>query len=86
MAIEGMLKELKEKKDKLKMGGGKKKLETQHAKGKLSARERLDILLDKGSFTEINGLIKHRQLISALIKQIYLEMALLRVMAQLKVD
>ena len=60
MAIEGMLKELKEKKDKLKMGGGKKKLETQHAKGKLSARERLDILLDKGSFTEINGLIKHR--------------------------
>jgi acetyl-CoA carboxylase carboxyltransferase component len=54
MAIEGMLKELKEKKDKLKMGGGKKKLETQHAKGKLSARERLDILLDKGSFTEIN--------------------------------
>ena len=55
-----MLKELKEKKDKLKMGGGKKKLETQHAKGKLSARERLDILLDKGSFAEINGLMKHR--------------------------
>jgi acetyl-CoA carboxylase carboxyltransferase component len=60
MAIEGMLKELKEKKDKLKMGGGKEKLESQHAKGKLSARERLDILLDKGSFVEINGLMKHR--------------------------
>jgi len=60
MAIEGMLKELKEKKDKLKMGGGKEKLETQHSKGKLSARERLDILLDKGSFVEINGLMKHR--------------------------
>ena len=60
MAIEGMLKELKEKKDKLKMGGGKEKLESQHAKGKLNARERLDILLDKGIFVEINGLMKHR--------------------------
>jgi len=60
MAIEGMIKELKEKKDNLKMGGGKDKLESQHAKGKLSARERLDILLDKGSFVEINGLMKHR--------------------------
>jgi len=60
MAIEGMLKELKEKKDKLKMGGGKDKLESQHGKGKLSARERIDILLDKGSFVEINGLMQHR--------------------------
>jgi len=60
MAIEGKLKDLKNKKDKLKMGGGKDKLKTQHDKGKLSARERLDILLDKGSFVEINGLMKHR--------------------------
>ncbi len=60
MAIEDRLKELKEKKDILKKGGGKEKLEAQHAKGKLSARERLDILLDKGSFVEINGLMKHR--------------------------
>ncbi len=60
MAIEGKLKELRTKKDKLKMGGGKDKLKAQHDKGKLSARERLDILLDKGSFVEINGLMKHR--------------------------
>ena len=60
MAIEGKLKDLRAKKDNLKMGGGKEKLKSQHEKGKLSARERLDILLDKGSFVEINGLMKHR--------------------------
>jgi len=54
MAIEGKLKDLRNKKDELKLGGGKEKLQSQHAKGKLSARERLDILLDKGSFVEIN--------------------------------
>jgi propionyl-CoA carboxylase beta chain len=39
--------------------GGDKKIEAQHKKGKLSARERLDILLDKGSFQEIGALVKH---------------------------
>ena len=36
------------------LGGGAARLETQHAKGKLSARERLDVLLDEGSFTEFD--------------------------------
>lgn len=43
-----------------KMGGGQKRIDAQHAKNKLTARERLDLLLDKNSFEEIGALIKHR--------------------------
>ena len=43
-----------------KMGGGQKRIDTQHSKNKLTARERLDLLLDKNSFEEIGALIKHR--------------------------
>ncbi len=39
-------------------GGGEKRIETQHAKGKLTARERLDCLFDKGTFVEINTLME----------------------------
>jgi propionyl-CoA carboxylase beta chain len=46
--------------DKALLGGGKEKLEQQHAKGKLSARERLNLLLDKGSFTEMDMFVRHR--------------------------
>ena len=42
------------------MGGGAKRLEQQHARGKLSARERLDVLLDEDSFTEIDAFVTHR--------------------------
>ncbi len=41
-------------------GGGVKRLEQQHARGKLSARERLDLLLDEGSFREIDAFVTHR--------------------------
>ncbi len=41
-------------------GGGKDRIQKQHDKGKLSARERLDILLDKNSFTELDMFVKHR--------------------------
>lgn len=43
-----------------KMGGGQNRIDAQHAKNKLTARERLDLLLDKNSFEEIGALIKHR--------------------------
>ena len=43
-----------------KIGGGQKRIDAQHAKNKLTARERLDLLLDKNSFEEIGALIKHR--------------------------
>ena len=42
------------------LGGGKARIEKQHAKGKLTARERLELLLDKGSFEEIGRFVTHR--------------------------
>jgi propionyl-CoA carboxylase beta chain len=41
-------------------GGGDKKIKAQHEKGKLTARERIDLLLDEGSFIEIDRFVKHR--------------------------
>ena len=40
-------------------GGGQKRIDAQHAKGKLTARERLDILLDEGSFEEVDAYVEH---------------------------
>ena len=42
------------------LGGGEKRLKAQHEKGKLSARERLDLLLDEGSFVELDRFVVHR--------------------------
>src|SRR5450759_3009006 len=42
------------------LGGGHRRIEQQHAKGKLTARERLDLLLDPGSFQEIGMFVTHR--------------------------
>ena len=41
------------------LGGGQKRIDAQHAKGKLTARERLDVLLDEGSFEEIDMYVEH---------------------------
>ncbi|MCL9979877.1 MAG: acyl-CoA carboxylase subunit beta [Bacteroidia bacterium] len=49
-----------QKRHESKLGGGEKRIESQHAKGKLTARERLDILLDEGSFQEIGAFVTHR--------------------------
>jgi len=46
--------------DQSKLGGGEKRIEAQHAKGKLTARERIAALLDEGSFQEIDGLMLNR--------------------------
>ena len=43
-----------------KQGGGEKRIQRQHDKGKLTARERLDLLLDPGSFHEIDAFVTHR--------------------------
>lgn len=43
-----------------RLGGGEKRIEAQHAKGKLTARERIDILLDEGSFEEFDMFVTHR--------------------------
>ncbi|OEF95545.1 methylmalonyl-CoA carboxyltransferase [Vulcanibacillus modesticaldus] len=54
------IKELQERKSKIELGGGKKKIESQHSKGKLTARERISLLLDEGTFVELNPFIEHR--------------------------
>ncbi|MGQ9572435.1 MAG: acyl-CoA carboxylase subunit beta [Dehalococcoidia bacterium] len=60
MAIEDKLSELTKLKEAAKLGGGKERIEAQHARGKLTARERLSILLDEGSFQELDALVLHR--------------------------
>ncbi|MBK6909920.1 MAG: acyl-CoA carboxylase subunit beta [bacterium] len=52
--------ELKRRRTLSTLGGGEKRIEAQHKKGKMTARERLDILLDPGSFHEIDALVTHR--------------------------
>lgn len=54
------IEELKELKDKARLGGGADAIERQHARGKLTARERLELLLDPGSFVETDVLTRHR--------------------------
>jgi acetyl-CoA carboxylase carboxyltransferase component len=51
---------LRRKREEARLGGGKKRIEAQHAKGKLTARERLDILLDEGTFEELDVFVTHR--------------------------
>lgn len=55
-----------------KLGGGEKRIEAQHGKGKLTARERLHFLLDEGSFEEIGMLVTHRSTNFGLDKQKFL--------------
>jgi len=52
--------ELEERRARLLLGGGVDKIETQHKKGKLTARERLDYFFDPGTFMELNAFVQHR--------------------------
>ncbi|WVE36079.1 carboxyl transferase domain-containing protein, partial [Priestia megaterium] len=54
------LNELYDKRRKIELGGGDEKIEKQHHKGKLTARERIEILLDEHTFVELNPFIEHR--------------------------
>lgn len=54
------------------LGGGDRRIEDQHTKGKLTARERLGILLDEGSFSELDMFVQHRATDFGLEKQRYL--------------
>jgi acetyl-CoA carboxylase carboxyltransferase component len=51
---------LRERKNRAQLGGGKERIEAQHKRGKLTARERIDLLLDKGSFREMDAFVVHR--------------------------
>src|SRR6266403_2259247 len=55
-----ILRQLDEKRAAARAGGGAKRVEAQHKKGKLTARERLDVLLDEGSFEEWGMFVEHR--------------------------
>jgi propionyl-CoA carboxylase beta chain len=57
---DGNIEELRRRREASRLGGGEKAIEKQHAKGKLTARERLDLLLDPGSFVEIDPFVEHR--------------------------
>jgi len=60
MSKENNIKELLDKREQAKLGGGQKRIDTQHKKGKLTARERIDLLLDEGSFEEFDMFVTHR--------------------------
>ncbi len=51
---------LQQKRSESEQGGGTERIATQHQKGKMTARERLDVLLDPGSFVELDRFVTHR--------------------------
>ena len=51
---------LREHKSRSRLGGGQERIDAQHKKGRLTARERIDLLLDKGSFRELDAFVQHR--------------------------
>ncbi|SFD52297.1 propionyl-CoA carboxylase beta chain [Lentibacillus persicus] len=61
MDIFDKINELYDKRRQVELGGGDDRIDKQHAKGKLTARERIDYLLDDGSFVELNPFIEHRE-------------------------
>jgi propionyl-CoA carboxylase beta chain len=66
------LKILEEKKAQALVGGGQQRIDAQHAKGKLTARERIHFLMDEGSFEEVGMLVMHRSTNFGLDKQQFL--------------
>jgi len=63
---------LNSKKEEALKGGGETRIESQHGKGKLTARERIDLLVDEGSFEEIGMLATHRSINFGLERQKFL--------------
>lgn len=58
--MDAKIEQLRSLKEQAKLGGVQARIDAQHAKGKLTARERLEVLLDAGSFTEMDMLARHR--------------------------
>jgi len=72
MAIQEKIKELIDKRAAARLGGGEKRIEKQHANGRYTARERIDMILDEGSFEEFDMFVKHRSHNFGMEKQSYL--------------
>src|SRR5512134_2002991 len=60
MSLQEKFEELRRKNALALEGGGRKRIETQHAQGKMTARERIDLLLDPNSFVELDRFVQHR--------------------------
>ncbi|MBE9637836.1 acyl-CoA carboxylase subunit beta [Salipiger mangrovisoli] len=58
--MKDILHELEARRADARLGGGQKRIDAQHAKGKLTARERIELLLDEGSFEEYDMFVSHR--------------------------
>ena len=58
--MQDILEELQRRRAEARLGGGEKRIAAQHARGKLTARERLELLLDAGSFEEYDMFVEHR--------------------------
>ncbi|MFY7971560.1 MAG: acyl-CoA carboxylase subunit beta [Flavobacteriales bacterium] len=70
--MQDKVQQLNDKKAEAQLGGGQKRIDAQHKKGKLTARERVHFLLDEGSFEEIGMLVTHRSSNFGLDKEKYL--------------
>jgi propionyl-CoA carboxylase beta subunit len=66
------IKRLRELKAQSRLGGGEERIAAQHTRGRLTARERIDLLLDKGSFREVDAFVVHRTNDFGLDQQKYL--------------
>ena len=60
VAMKDILQELEDRRGAARLGGGQKRIDAQHSKGKLTARERIELLLDEGSFEEFDMFVAHR--------------------------
>ncbi|MDP1668526.1 acyl-CoA carboxylase subunit beta [Phaeovulum sp.] len=58
--MKDILQQLEDRRDEARLGGGQRRIDAQHAKGKLTARERVELLLDEGSFEEFDMFMAHR--------------------------
>ncbi len=72
MSMQDKIKELMEMRQQARMGGGEKRIESQHKKGKFTARERIELLLDEGSFEEFDMFVTHRCIDFGLAEEHYL--------------
>src|SRR5881628_1583391 len=72
MSIQDKLEQLRQKRAEAEQGGGAERVQAQHEKGKMTARERLDVLLDPGSFVELDRFVTHRATDFGLAEEKYL--------------
>ena len=72
MSDQDRIEELRKIRAEGQLGGGQERIDAQHERGRLTARERLDLLLDKGSFREIDAFVKHRTRAFGLDKRQYM--------------